>query len=53
MPKRDLGLEIGTLVAPAGAMEAGTFEIHVGPSAAPASLLKTSVRLVAGGQATR
>lgn len=34
-------------------LEAGTFEIHVGPSAAPASLLKTSVRLVAGGQATR
>lgn len=32
-------------------LEAGTFEIHVGPSAAPASLLKTSVRLVAGGGA--
>lgn len=30
-------------------LEPGTFEIHVGPSAAPASLLKTTVRLVADG----
>ncbi|MFO1046909.1 MAG: glycoside hydrolase family 3 N-terminal domain-containing protein [Geminicoccaceae bacterium] len=32
-------------------LEAGTFEIHVGPSAASASLLKTSVRLVSDGAA--